>query len=47
MKKNYKKLQVRISTINKDVICTSGELQETGVQWWRDDGNSWNGNLFS
>jgi hypothetical protein len=46
MKKIYKKWRLQISITEEDVICTSGELQETGVQWQRDDGNSWNGNLF-
>lgn len=43
MRKDYQKLWLQITTIDEDVICTSGEIQETGVQW---GDNSWNGNLF-
>ena len=43
MRKNYQELWLQITEMGKDVICTSGEFQETGVQWG--DG-TWNGNLF-
>ena len=44
MRKEYQKLWLQITTIHEDVICTSGEIQEIGVQW---GDFSWNGNLFS